>query len=600
MSKYRSLEPTARIGRAVPWLVLVLVFVLFGMPIIMLFWGAFRDAAPGMPGGWSIEGFVQAFNDPYTWPAYLNSLMLGVTMGGLGTLLAAILAYISARSKTFFARMLTPLMVVSLIIPPLFFALSWDLIGTPRVGIVNETIQSIGLPPFELAGAAGTIFVGGLKVAPLIYFILLGPFRAMDHRLEEASRIAGDSWLGTFVRVTLPTLAPALLGGFIIAFIIGLTAFDIPLIIGLPEGFNVFSTQIYGFLNITSPPNYASAGALAIVLIFSVIVVVVLRWWLLDRRSFATVGGKSGGALAEEGRGMKIAAAIACIAMALLTLILPVLQMVIASFQGSFGSYVNFNTANYERILKDPFVGDMLLNTFIVAVFGGLIAMIIAFALALIGRYGNVFMRRALDLLTWLPWAANGVLLGLGLVWLFLTVPFLRGAFGTVWILLVGLVVAATPLASRTVEAALAQINTELEEAGKLAGASTLRVSFDIVLRLMTPAFLSGWFISAIHIIGNLEVPILVSMPSNQTLAVSVYRLYANGQTTQAAALFCLVLLIVVGGGAVIWLLLTLLRKILGRSRRPTAVALPGATGQATTSTTKLIAQQAERTGRRK
>ncbi|GGO82160.1 fumarylacetoacetate hydrolase family protein [Wenjunlia tyrosinilytica] len=38
---------------------------------------------------------------------------------------------------------------------------------------------------------------------------------------------------------------------------------DIPLIIGGPAGFQVFSTQIFDFSNNDIPPNYAAAGALA-------------------------------------------------------------------------------------------------------------------------------------------------------------------------------------------------------------------------------------------------------------------------------------------------------------------------------------------------
>lgn len=593
MTNFRGLDIATRASRFVPWLILILVFALFGLPIIMLFWGAFRDTAPGQPGGWSLQGFQAAFQDSYTIPSYLNSVMLGLSMGGLGTAIAAVLAYVNARSRTLFARLMTPLMVISLVVPPLFFALSWDLLGTPGVGVVNELLQPLGFPPLDISGALGTIFVGGLKVAPLVYFILLGPFRSMDHRLEEASRISGAGWLATFVHVTLPTLAPAILGGFIIAFVIGLTAFDIPLIVGLPDGFNVFSTQIYGFLNETSPPNYAGAGSLAIVLVASVIAVVALRWWLLDRRSFATVGGKSGGMMMEEGKALKVVGAVAFFITAILTLVLPVSQMVVASFQGSFGSYVNFSFGNYSRILNDPFVADMLMNTMVVSVLGGFLAVALAFSLALIGRYAGTFMRRALDLLTWLPWAANGILLGLGLVWLFLTVPALSGAFGTIWILLLGLVVASTPLASRAIEGALAQISGELEEAGRISGASVMRVSIDIVLRLMLPAFLSGWFISAIHIVGNLEVPILLSMPSNQTLSVAVYRLYANGQTTQAAALFCLVLLFIVAVGAVIWLLLQITRKLLALPKRTEQITTAGQAAGGMTTATKFIAQQA-------
>lgn len=615
MTRYSTYSPAARVVQALPWLVLLLVFALFGLPIIMLFYGAFRDAAPGQPGGWSIAGLVEAYTNARTFRAYGNSLMQGLFMGILGTGIAAVLAFVSARSRTFWARCVTPIAVIVVVIPPLFFALSWNILGTPGIGLLNEGLAFLGIPPVKLAGAVGSIFVGGLKVSALVYFILLGPFRAMDHRIEEAARIAGSGWFGTFMRVVLPSLAPAILGAFIIAFVIGVTAFDIPLVIGLPAGFNVFSTEIFGYLNETTPANYAGAGALAMMLVATVVIVVALRWWLLDRRSFTSVGGKSGGAMIAEGRGSKIAGAAAVLIYATLTLLLPVAQMVLASFQGVFGSNAKLSDTNYRVILSDPTLAKMLSNTATLAILGGLIAVALAFTLASLGRFGSPFLRRALDLMTWLPWAANGVLLGLGLVWLFLTIPFLRGFFGTIWILMLGLVIAAIPVASRSVDGALAQLSAELEEAGRISGASRMRVTFDIVIRLLLPALLAGWVISAVNIIGNLEVPILLSSPTNPTLSVTVYRLYSNGRTTQAAALFNLVLAIVAAAGLIFALLTWLARRILNRQVReiddgvrhadPLIVTDHFGTGVSTVTpadsdSTQRIAQHTARTRRKK
>ena len=124
----------------------------------------------------------------------------------------------------------------------------------------------------------------------------------------------------------------------------------------------------------------------------------------------------------------------------------------------------------------------------------------------------------------------------------FQKVPFLRPLFGTVWIVLIGLVIASTPLASRATDAALAQVGRELEESARVSGASALRTGIGIVTRLILPACLAAWVITAIQIAGNLEVPILLSLPTNETVAVMVYQLNARGETVQAAALFCLVL----------------------------------------------------------
>jgi len=545
------------VGRVLGWFVLAIVILVYVVPILMLVIGAFRDAAPGQPGSWTLDGFVDAFADPRTWSSLGNSLWLALMMGVISTVIGAVMASIAASGSRV-GSAVTPIMVVALAVPPLFFALSWDVLSTPRLGLVNGALQALtGFHGLELDGAWLTAIVGGLKVSTLVYFLLLAPFLAMDRRQEEAALVTGAGRLRVALTVTLPALLPALMSGFSIAFIIGVTAFDIPLILGLPDGFSVFSTQIYAALNETSPPNYATASALAMVLIVIVIALVALRWIVLDRRSFTTVGGKGAAYVPEQTRAGRWAAAVTVVVFALVVLVLPAAQMVVSSLQPVFGAGA-LSLANYTRVLQDPQIRGALGNTVLVATVGGALAVGIAFLLALIGRYGSTAMRRMLDLATWLPWAANGVLLGLGLVWTFITIVPLRGMFGTIWIVLIGLVVATTPLASRTIDGALAQIGRELEESGRVFGAGVTRVAVGIVLRLMMPAVLAAWFITGIHIVGNLEVPILLSLPTNRVLAISIYQYWGNGQGTTAAAAFCLVIgvgiLIALIGSALMWL----------------------------------------------
>ncbi|TWP50449.1 iron ABC transporter permease [Lentzea tibetensis] len=529
---------------------IVFVLMMYVLPLAMVLYGAFRTAAPGLPGALTLAGFAEAFSDRRTYETLGSSLWLAVMTGIGATGLAVVFAWIVSRTNAALRKVITPLMVVVLATPPLFFSLSWNLLGTPEFGLLNQLLGSIGLPGdlVSVGGGWGTWFVLSLKVCSLGYFILIGPFLAMDRRLEEASLISGASRLGTFARINVPVMAPAVLGVFIINFIIGLIAFEIPLIVGRAGGFEVLSTQIYAFVTNETPPNYAAASALALLFVVAVVVLVAIKWRLLDRRQFTTVSGK--GAKPEPwdiGRWTWACNGFVA-GYALLAFVLPVVQIVLGSLQPLFG--VNdFSLTNYEALFADPVVLPALGNTLVLALVGGLLAVAISLLLGVVGRHGSIRMRRTLELATWLPWAAHGIILGLGLVWAFLTVPFLRGLFGTVWIVLIGLIIASTPVASRTVDAALAQVGKELEESARVSGASQLRTSLGIVTRLILPACGAAWLITGIQIAGNLEVPILLSLPTNETVAVMVFQFNSQGQTTQAAALFCIVLAAAAAGG---------------------------------------------------
>jgi iron(III) transport system permease protein len=209
-----------------------------------------------------------------------------------------------------------------------------------------------------------------------------------------------------------------------------------------------------------------------------------------------------------------------------------------------------------------------------VALVGGLVAMALALLIVYAIAHNESRWRRVLDLLTWLPWAVPGVVLGLGMAWTYVSIPGLRNLYGSVFVVMTGLVVAAIPIATRSVQPAVGQITRELEEASRVSGAPPIRMFVGIVLPLIMPSFLAGWFVVAIVISGNLAIPILLSSSQNPTVPLLVYELYTQGQTSRAAALFVLVL----GGLLVGLVVLGGLSQLLRRRFGPRPAAAAGAT----------------------
>jgi iron(III) transport system permease protein len=118
-------------------------------------------------------------------------------------------------------------------------------------------------------------------------------------------------------------------------------------------------------------------------------------------------------------------------------------------------------------------------------------------------------------------------------------VPGLKSLYGTQWIVLLALIVGTTPIASRAVGGSIAQIARELEEAARTSGASALRATVGILVRLIAPSFAVSWLLSGIVASGNLDIPILLASANNQTVPLLAYNLYNNGSLSQAAATFC-------------------------------------------------------------
>lgn len=556
--------------------VIVVCLFLFAYPVVMLVVGAFRNGSPSMPADWGLSAFA-VYTDPRLWTTMSNSLVLAVSVSTIGTVAGAILALLVARTDARLRRIVTPAMVLVVALPPLFYAISWGQLGNPRVGALNEVGRGLwgqGFTLMDVNSWGGMIFVISLKAAAFAYMLLLGPFLNLDRNLEEASQIAGAGRLRTFIRIDLPLIAPSLTGVFILLFVVGLEMFDIPLFFGRPAGIEVFSTQIYELLSAGIPPDYGGASALSMLLFVVVIILVIVQWRILGNRKFTTITGKS--YRTERwalGRWRWVASSFIGLVL-ILSLVAPFVQLVMSSLQTTQGVGGRYSLVQYQAIFANPLTAKALGSTLVISIVGGFIAM----ALATIISYGVARNRsrgwKAVELTTWLPLAAPGIVLALGVAWGYISVPGLRELYGTIWLLMIGLLISAIPIASRSTDAALRQVHPELEEAARISGARPLRRFVDILLPLISPAWAAGWFTVAIVISGNLAIPVLLSSPDTPTVPLLVFNLYSSGSTGQASALFALVLVMLLGAMAVLAGALAIVRRVSARPQR----ALNGST----------------------
>src|SRR5262249_5975577 len=94
--------------------------------------------------------------------------------------------------------------------------------------------------------------------------------------------------------------------------------------------------------------------------------------------------------------------------------------------------------------------------------------------------------RVVVDLVSWLPFTVPGIVLGLGLLTMFL-LPQFRVLYGSVPALALALIISGTPLGVQVIKGGLMQLGKELEEASWVTGASRLRTYLRIVLPLVSP-----------------------------------------------------------------------------------------------------------------
>ncbi|PRB70248.1 iron ABC transporter permease [Arthrobacter sp. MYb213] len=546
-------------------LFLLFICAFFGYPLAMLVYGAFRSGQPGTDGEFGVAGFVDSYGDPATWETLWASVLFAVGVQTIGIIGGFIFAWISMRTRTPGGRSITPIMITIFAIPTLFFAISWGMMTSPSGLLTNIFgVGPDGSPRLNAYSWFGLIVVSGLKSISVMYLLLMGPVRALNRSLEEAARLSGANNIRLFSDINIPILLPTLSGLAILGFVNSLGQLDVALILGVPAAIYVFPTQIYDFLA-TTPIRYDSASALALLLIVIIYVLVAIRSKAIGNRNFITVTGKAYRIEKEEIGGWKWVGLSLFVAYVAIALVLPLVQLIIGSFQPVLG-VTGFTFKHYAGLFDSTKVIRALENTLFMGIVGGFVATVLAVLISYVALRSKSRWAQVPELIVWAVVAVPGIVLALAITWAYLSVPGLQKLYGSVWIVLIALVIVVTPIAQRATSGPVGQLGVELEESARISGASAPKMLLTIVVPLIGPTFLASWFITGVMAAGSLDIPILLSSAKTETVSLLVYNYYTQlGNGSAAAALLLLLLALLAAGGALLMGVGALLKRINAR-----------------------------------
>jgi iron(III) transport system permease protein len=440
-------------------------------------------------------------------------------------------------------------MALLVALPPLLYALSWSLLGAPHVGLIAKLPLLGG---FNVNSWPGLILVVSLKGTAFAYLLLIGPIRRFDMTVLESARACGARPATTLTRIAIPLLLSPLLAAAILSFVVSFAIFDIPQIIGFPAGIRVYSTRLFSLLATGSEPDYNGASALALFLVVVLVLLAVAHTRVTRQLDATTVAGKGFNSAPWRLGGSRWLLSLVVAAFVCLALVAPLAQLVVGALQPVFGVYGHYTSMNFNAVVSDPAVIHSLWVTFRTAVASGLIAMLLAFAIAYLAARRRDRLSRGLVAAMWLPWAMPGIVLALGITWAVVEIAPLRSLYGSNLLVLGGLVVVALPVAGRSAEAAISQLTPQLEEAARACGATSGQAFRGVVLRLAWPSFAAGWFLSIILTAGILDLPLVLAGRADPPFPVVLYSMYQTGQTAEAAAACVFALGLAIAGAFVV------------------------------------------------
>ena len=522
---------------------IVLVAYLALTPLLMLLYSSLSDAPPGSLGNLTLAHYSRAYLDPEFYVLFWNTLKFALGAAALSFTFGGVLAWICERTNTPLRGVISGLVLVLFIVPGILETVAWILLLSPQIGLINLFIRNVlALPDFSLNvfSLGGMIWAESMNLYPLVFLLLSAAFRSQDIAMEEASLACGAGNFTTFIRITLRLVMPAMLSVLLITFIRAVESFEVPALIGARAGVFVFTSKIYSALQ-RLRPQYGIAGAYSLTLL----VISIAGVWLYTRmtkagESFAIITGKGYRPRRIDLGPWRCLVCVFALLIVAATAVLPIANLLWSSLTPymavpSWEMLPRLSWKSYGDLFAYPFGRKALTNSLMLSFASATGVMLLTSLIAWVTVKSRLRGRVLLDNLAFLPIAVPGLVLGVSLLVLYLTLPI--PIYGTLWILFIAYMTRYLPYGIRAASASMIQISKELEEASVASGASWLQTFYKVLLPLLMPGFIAGWVYIAIVSLRELSTSILLYTQDSIVLSILIFDMWESGLYNTVSAL---------------------------------------------------------------
>jgi iron(III) transport system permease protein len=534
----------------------LLLVLLMAFPLGAIFSTSVRNQA-----GLTFGNYAEVFTKPAFLTAIRNTIIISFWVGLIAVIVGGLLGWLVTRTDLPWKKTVRALVMASFVTPPFLGAFAWTLLAGPNAGVLNKLFRSVtGVDEslFNIFTMTGLIFVMALYSFPYAFSMIANVCELISSDLEDAAVILGANKLKTAWTITLPLALPALLSGFIIAFLHSLSLFGAPAILGLPAGIHTITTQIWTLFQY--PPRLELAAAFSVPLLLATMALIGLQKRILGRRGFSTVGGRGGQKrLVKLGWG-RVPVFILALAILSCSVFLPYWILLKAAFSRAWAmplDWDNFTVENFSYVLfQYSDTQRAIVNTFklgiLTATTGTLLAMLIAY----ITNRNILRGARYLSFFALAPLVIPGIVLAVGLFIVYTQQPLVL--YGTVWILFIAFLTKEMPIGFSQAESTFKSIHVELEDASRILGANRLVSLKDVTAPLARSGLIAAWCFIFIGVIRELSAAILLFAPSSKVISVVIFDLKEEGQVGAISVLGILLL-------AVSFLIILAVQRLLGR-----------------------------------
>jgi iron(III) transport system permease protein len=533
------------------------VLVLY--PIYFLFQAALNVGDPEAkpPTDYGLDNFLALGR---YWEILLNTVTVSLAATVLALLFGFVTAWILSRTNVPGRHVLEQLMAIPYYVTPLLGAFAWSLLGAPESGFVNQAWRALGGEDYliDIATPWGIAWVMALFEGSVAFVMIGAVMKSMDPALEEASQIIGAGRLATMLRITLPLVAPGVLGAAVFVFAEMLGSFSAALVLGLPSRFYVVTTAMYQLVS-QYPPRIPLAAAMGVSLFAVMFAMLFVYRRIVTRRSYVTITGKAFRPRVMDVGALRYILLGVCVLYVALSVVLPLLTLAYASVQKiavAFPAAANWTLDNYRTATTMNAVRSALTNSLMLGVATATIGVALMGLLSWIIYRSRVPGSGVIEYIVMFPQAVPRLVFAFGIMWAWLIFPI--PIYGTLWLLLIAYLTVFLPLGIRTISGVMLQVDRSLEESAQMCGAPWAYRIRTITMPLLRPGLMAAWLLLFVASVRELGASILLMGPNAKVITPAIVESWFASSAELTAAMALIQTLVVASAMA---LFVTLTRR---------------------------------------
>ena len=512
---------------------LLVGFALFFMialliPLYMMISRSFFDRKGNFTG-------LANYREYFDTPALFLSIQNSFTVAGISTAIVIVLAFAYAyalnRTCMRFKGFFKVIAMVPLLSPSLLKAIAL-VYWFGKQGILTDLLFG-----HSIYGPIGIVMASVFWTFPHAVLIIGTALALSDIRLYEAAEVLKTGPTRVFRTITLPGARYGIISAVIVVFILILTDFGVPKVIG--GSYNVLATDIYK--EVIGQQNFEMGAVVSVILLIPAVIAFAIDR-IVTRKSVAQLSSRAVPYAPKPNWLVDNAMLVYCLAITVLTL--AILGMAQYAALVKFWPYNLELTLDHYSFEIEGAGWENFYNSLKVAVSVALVGTFVIF----IGAYlvekprRDSVARQAIQMMALLPMAVPGLVLGLAYL-MFINHPSnpLGFLYGTITIIVISTITHFYTVTHLTAATALKQMDREFE-----AVSASLKVPLARSFRRVTmPVCMPAIFDISIYLFLNsmttVSAVIFLYGPGTKVASVAAIHLDDSGETAAAAAMAMLI-----------------------------------------------------------